>query len=185
MNNLAKYGLVAIIAFFLGGGVVWYFAEQPEPDPVFWEREIFDDMFDDDFFRRSRDPFQEMERLQDEISKRFDRNRSRFESMFDDWFSRQFGDFPPNSIALKEDDEHFYYELEIGENDVANIDVEIENKMIEINATTQSSSNSGERSYAEINQRFPLPPGVDPASIEVTHENQKIVISLRKKVTRP
>lgn len=182
MSNLAKTTLVAIIAFCLGAGVVWYYRDQPEAGPVSitWNDQFFDDMFDDRFFSRSRDPFQEMERFRDQIEKHFDREDSRFDSMFDDWFSGEFGDYPATAIEMNEDDENVFYELDIGTNSVANIDVQVEDGMIEINASTQSSSDPGTKSWSEFKQRFPLPAGIDPASVEVEQEDEKIVISLRK-----
>lgn len=182
MSNPVRTILVAIIAFCLGAGVVWYYRDEPETqaDSFVWDDEFLDNMFDDRFFNRSRDPFQEMDRLRQQIEKRFDRNRSQPDSIFDDWFQGEFGDYPATAIKMNEDDERIYYEMNVGDSDVANVDVQVEDGMIQISATTQAASEPGTQSWSEINQRFPLPEGVDPASVQVDYRNEKIVISLWK-----
>lgn len=179
-NNTIKTLIIVVIAFLLGIGATLLVRQQPEPEPVPWNDEFLNDMFDDRFFNHSRDPFQEMDRLQQQMDKYFDRSGSRFETMFDDWFTGQFGDYPAASIEMNEDDEHIYYEMDVGSADLTDVQVKVENGMIEINAITQSSPDAGTTSRSEVTQKFPLPDNVDPASVKVTQEGGVITISLAK-----
>ncbi|MBD3647031.1 MAG: Hsp20/alpha crystallin family protein [Pseudomonadales bacterium] len=182
MNNRTVRTLViAIIAMVLGIGGTLFVQKQSEPEPVALNDEFFDTMFDDRFFTRSRDPFQEMERLRNQITEHFDRNGARFESEFDDWFKDEFGDYPAASIEMNEDEGHIYYEMDVGSADFTDVQVEAENGMLEIHATTRTSPDSNTTSMSEITQRFPLPEDVDPASVDVTRHDGVIKISLARK----
>lgn len=181
-NNTIKTVAIVTVAFLLGIGATLLVQQRSEPEPVLWNNEFLDDVFDDRFFNRSRDPFQEMERLQQQMDKYFDRSGSQFESMFDDWFTGEFGDFPAASIEMNEDDEHIYYEMDVGSADLTDVQVEVENGMIEINAVMQSTPDAGTASRSEVTQKFPLPDNVDPASVNVTQEDGVVTISLAKEL---
>lgn len=181
MNKFISGALIAVVAFALGvGGTLWYRDMTRPALHSGLNDSVFDQMFNNDFFNRSRDPFQEMERMQKQMNKLFGSDSSRFDSFFNNWFKNEYGDFPAGSITMDEDDGHIYYKMDIGDSKLANVNVQVENGTIMIKATTQSSGSPGAQSYAEINQQFPLPPGVDPKSVKVSQNDGVVTIRLDK-----
>jgi HSP20 family molecular chaperone IbpA len=155
------------------------------------DKNFFDNFFDDEFFMRSRDPFQEMERMRKRMDEQFGDllnghdagSGGIFERSFDDWFSLQFGDRTAGSIQQEEDDDYVYYHLDLGESKVNEANLTVEGNYVDIFARVEEKTEdaySSSVSVSETRQRFPVPAGVDPASALVTHENNKITIRFTK-----
>jgi HSP20 family molecular chaperone IbpA len=82
-------------------------------------------------------------------------------------------------IQQGEDDHSVFYTMTVGDSDVSNVNVSVENGYVSINAElTEKSSNS----YAQssVSQTFPVPAGVDPDSAKVDREKDAIVIRFDK-----
>lgn len=155
------------------------------------DKEFYDKFFDDDFFKRSRDPFQEMERMNKRLRERFYQipemkapfSGSLFDRSFDEWFSSQFGDGTAGSVRQEEDEDYIYYHLELGDSTVNEANLTVEDDYVEIYARIEQksdNSNSLSSSVSEARQRFPVPAGVDPASATVTNEENRITIRFSK-----
>lgn len=83
--------------------------------------------------------------------------------------------------ALKQgEDEHsIFYTLSVGDQDVSNVNVKVENGYVSINADLSEQSTN---SYAQssFSQTFPVPAGVNPDSAKVDKEKDAIVIRFDK-----
>ncbi|MEZ5572145.1 MAG: Hsp20/alpha crystallin family protein [Halioglobus sp.] len=78
-----------------------------------------------------------------------------------------------------EDDHSVFYTMELGNQDVSNVNVKVENGYVSINADlSEQSSNS--YAHSSLSQTFPVPAGVNPDSAKVEKEKDAIVIRFDK-----
>jgi HSP20 family molecular chaperone IbpA len=176
MKVKVKQVAVITLSLVLGALGMWAYQEyrRPVQAPV---ESVLNDMFSDRFFRHSRDPFKEMDRLQKEMDRHF--MPDNFSSLFDGWFSREYGDLPVSTIRMEEDDEHVYYKLETGEQDVSETNVSVAGTMVTFTAKLTTHSGSGS-STSSISQRFPVPAGVEPMSATISVQDEEIVVQFDK-----
>lgn len=174
MKQIHLIAIGILGAFVLGAATMWLVQSHHDAGP---DDQFLDDMFGRSFFDRSHAPFEEMERMQERMDRMF--GGQRHFPDFDRWFDGTFGDFPLGQIESREDTDAIYYVLDVSGNDVNNLSVTAEDGYVTINA--ELTSNTGAMtSTTSINQRFPVPPGVDPESVELLHKDDEILIRFRK-----
>lgn len=73
-----------------------------------------DSFFNDDFFKSSKSPFEEMRRMQERLMKQFESSADKHGGgMFDSWFKKKFGGGEPGDIHMREDDDYVYYDVTV------------------------------------------------------------------------
>jgi HSP20 family molecular chaperone IbpA len=178
MKSLSTIVPTALLAFLLGLAAMWYYQETNRSDPLALDDSLYQDLFDDRFFERSRSPFEEMERMREEMDRMFGRSTAMPD--FDGWFDRRFGEFPSQQISMREDDDHVYYVLDTGDQTVADVSVTTENNQVAITAKLEEVTENSRRSFS-LNQRFPVPANVVPESATVRFEDGEIIVEFDKK----
>lgn len=188
--------LIVVACFLVGAGVSWYGFSRHNQSPVPVAQDLFSDRFfdrfyDDDFFSRSRDPFQEMDRFRDRMQQELDQfkgiTRGQFDNNFEQWFGDHFGNSPASKIRMTEDAEYVYYTLDIGDAYSEKVTVNVEGNLVEITAELKSRSEQSDTDRVisssrmeTIQQKFPVPAGTDTASINVEQPQGSVVVRFTK-----
>jgi HSP20 family molecular chaperone IbpA len=128
------------------------------------------------------DPFQEMERMRQRMEAFFDHDDFFGGAGFAGNMGSLFQGMPvgmSTDIQAGEDKNSVFYKLEVGDQDVSNVDVNVQNGYVSISAELSSKSNNG---YAQssVSESFPVPAGVDPNSAKVKKEGDAVVIRFDK-----
>lgn len=167
-----------LIAFTLGAGAMWIYQRQhqPEVSPVA-STDFLNGVFDNDFFRHSNDPFQEMDRMRKRMDKLF--GDDRFSSNFDTWFDHRFGQFGASSIEQGEDQNSVYYKMNVGDKDLVDLKVNVSDGYVSIDAKLKNES-ANSFSQSSVSQRFPVPAGVDPNSAKIEKQDGTVIIRFDK-----
>lgn len=152
------------------------------------DNSTLDSFFDDDFFRSSKFPFEEMEKMRERMMKQFEsfENNSRG-GIFDSWFKRKFGGGEPGEIRQREDDDFIYYDVVIKDLVNQKLDIRVEGGQITVSGTVEkkSSDKGNKRSSQQFfsstfHRSFPVPYGVDETKAQMEQEGEKIIIKLPK-----
>jgi len=128
------------------------------------------------------DPVQEMAQMRRQMEAFFDRDdffrSGGFAGRFGSWFSGAQGGFGTR-VEEGEDKDSVFYKLQVGDGDVSDMNVTVQNGYVSINAQMKAQSNNA-FSQSSISQTFPVPPGVDPDSAKVDREGDAIVVRFEK-----
>lgn len=147
-----------------------------------------DSFFDDDFFRSSRSPFDEMKKMQESMLKQFGSGSDNSDGgIFDSWFKQKFGGGDPGDVQMREDDDFVYYDVIIKNLSDQKLDIRVEGGQIKISGTIEKetgdkSKNRGSRQFSSSTFRrsFPVPSGVDSTKAEMEHDGDKVIIKFPK-----
>ncbi len=172
----SKHIIVAIVSLVVGATAMWGYQKFMQPEEVFPDK-VMNDIFDQDFFRQSRDPFKEMDRIQQEMDQFL--GQDNFSSNFDEWFGQRFGDLPVSSIDMDEDDQFIYYRIDTDGLEVKSADVDVDEETVSISVELRSKTPESE-TVSSLNQRFPVPVGVDPNSVRLDIEGREIIVRFTK-----
>lgn len=184
MKQPVLISVAVLLAFSLGATVMWAWKEKTSGpvEPLgsalsaTQKGQLLDDVFNDDFFQHSRDPFAEMERLRNAMDTKLIGDP--FGSGFDRWFEDRFGSLPGSAINVEETDDTVVYRLQV-EQALEEITVEVEKGYVSVEAEARSESES-EVSRSHFVQRFPLPAGVEAGPPTIAKSDDEIVITFNK-----
>ena len=128
------------------------------------------------------DPIEEMEQMHRSMERFFNRddlfNPGVFSGNFGSWFTTAAGGFG-TGIQEAEDEQSVFFKMKVGDKDVSNVNVTVENGYVSINAeVTDETANA--YAHSSISQSFPVPVGVDPDSAKIDQEGDSIVIRFDK-----
>lgn len=148
----------------------------------------FDSLFNDDFFRSSKSPFEEMRRMQERMMKQFDSSGDDpGAGLFDSWFKKKFGGGDPGDISMREDEEFIYYDVVVKDLVNSKLDIRVQDGQITISGTiekktsSQNNQKNSSRFYSSTFHRsFPVPHGVDDTKAQMEQNGEKIIIKLPK-----
>ena len=174
MHRNHLFGIGIVLAFLLGAAAMWGYLAQRS---VIAGDAFLSDMFDDQFFQRSRSPFEEMDRIHERMNRAFG-SHSSFPD-FDRWVDNHYGDFPLADIRSEENRDYLFYVLDIGGKDVVNIQVKTAEGYVSITADLKASSQYMSSS-TKIDQRFPIPANVDPESVHIEQSDDEIRVRFTK-----
>jgi HSP20 family molecular chaperone IbpA len=135
----------------------------------------FNDFFKDKILGQS-DPFEEMRKMRQQMEKNMT-------GPFDSWFSHKFGGGSVNDITQREDDKFVYYDVKVPDVNSTSIKTKVENGYITITGTVEkkNESSQGESFYkSSFNRTFPLPDHVDENKMQMSSENNEIVLKFPK-----
>lgn len=147
-----------------------------------------DSLFNDDFFKSSKSPFEEMRKMQERMMKQFESSSSESrEGIFDSWFKKKFGGGEPGDIRMREDDDFVYYDVTIKNLVNSKLDIRVQNGQITISGTIEKKSsnqndkeNSSQFYSSTFHRSFPVPYGVDDTKAQMEQKDEKIIIKLPK-----
>ena len=190
-----KTFVTVILSALVGGGIV-FAALKADPSLVVSQKEetkgtneeVIDDimeshrqmtkqfnsLFDDDFFSQ-KDPFEEMRKMR----KRMREQDSLFSAPFDSWFSGRFGGGNVDEIHSHEDDQYIYYEIKVEDLESTSINAKVEQGYITITGTTKKGDENSHFS-SSFQRSFPVPYGVDENKMEMSSEEDKVIIKFPK-----
>jgi len=147
-----------------------------------------DSFFNEDFFKSSKSPFEEMRKMQERMMKQFestDDNPGR--GIFNSWFKKKFGGGEPGDIQRREDDDFVYYDVAIKNLVNSKLDIRVQDGQITISGTIEKkSSNEDDKGgstqfySSTFHRSFPVPYGVDDTKAQMEQKGEKIVIKLPK-----
>ncbi len=142
-----------------------------EPAPTFSD-EYFSEMFNDDFFRNSSNPFQEMHR----IVKSLDPNKKdrTARNAFLSWYWVRFGQYPAEQIHFYEDDGALYITLDINVDDRPEVNLKATDGELNISGQMVREGRYS-KSVLRLEQTLPVPGNIDPASV-VSWKNGELFI---------
>ncbi|GIL17746.1 MAG: hypothetical protein BroJett040_14970 [Oligoflexia bacterium] len=128
-------------------------------------KDLFDNEFNNDFFGRSNSPFEEMNRLQQEMRENFQSSSS-------------------NEMYQREDDNYVYYELDLKNQTPKDFNVEVRDGQITISGRLESEQRDDRFSQhysSSFHRSFPAPSNVDAEKYSIDHNDHKIVIRFPKR----
>lgn len=181
---------IATVSFIVGGvsvfGLTRHFMQnkidQQKSETPLGTEQFFDDFFNNDFFGRSRDPFEEMRRMQKEMFKKLNDDRS-FPGTFDRWYQRKFGGGDSGEIRQREDDEYLYYDLDLKDQVPKELNVKVQDGQILIDGKIEAKEQKeGINQFysSSFHRSFPVPSGVEGEKFKMEQEGNKIIIKLPK-----
>ena len=147
-----------------------------------------DSFFNDDFFKSSKSPFEEMRRMQERMMKQFESSEGDpGGDIFDSWFKNKFGGGDLGDIHMREDDDFVYYDVAIKNLVNSKLDIRVQEGQITISGTIEKRSshdddkrNSSQFYSSTFHRSFPVPYGVDDTKAEMEQKGEKIIIKLPK-----
>lgn len=184
---------LSAIFFIIGGictlGVTRYFDHRnlkAMPEQTLAQKDpdrFFNNMFNDDFFGTSRNPFKEMQRMQEQMLKQFGEHDG-FQDSFDNWYQNKFGGGSVTELNEKEDNDFVYYEINTEGQTPKELKVDVKNGQVNISAEIEKKEeNEGSKSVmtSSFHRSFPVPPNVDAENFKMEQDGKKIVIKFPKK----
>ncbi|ODS33928.1 MAG: Hsp20/alpha crystallin family protein [Candidatus Scalindua rubra] len=199
---MLKYQIIiGVLCFALGAAALFAVQNYKSDDKQYGKTEdqlfnheegsmdkTFDSFFNDDFFRSSKSPFEEMRRMQESIMKQFDMfGEDSGRGIFDSWFKKRFGGGEPGDIQTREDEDFVYYDVIIKDLSNKKLDIRVEDGQIKISGTIEKRSddkgkntNSSQFYSSKFHRSFPVPYGVDGDRVQMEQDGEKIIIKLPK-----
>lgn len=187
----SKYS-IGLIGFALGGAAMFVTQKMMNPKQYrpglsltrndFGEDRLLDTFFNDDFFDRSHDPFEEMRKMRKQMSKQFGEETGGG-GLFDSWYKRKFGGGNAGEIQKREDDKFVYYDVAIDGLDKNKLNVKVVDGQITISGRQEKKSeegNTGTYFSSSFHRSFPLPLGVDGNDVQMEQNKGKLVVKFAK-----
>lgn len=142
---------------------------------------LFDRFFDEDFFGRSNDPFDDMRRMRESMLKQF--NHEEGGGLFDTWYKKRFGGGSAGDVARREDANFIYYDISVQglKNDKVNI--KVENGNIFISGQVEQKNEDGDSSSymsSSFHRSFPVPSNVDANQVKIEQGKGTLVVKFPK-----
>jgi len=145
--------------------------------------------FFNDFSPESRDPFEQIQKMQEEMQKSFGHFNSRFDD--DPFFKEVFENMSISPLSnIKEEADRYLIELSIPGADESNIKIITKENYLQVSASSQkrhdeNSSNyiHKERYSQHFERSFILPPDADEEKVQHHYKNGILTITIAKKVS--
>jgi HSP20 family molecular chaperone IbpA len=198
MNIIRSKIFVGLVCFILGVGAVFlgqhlrtgsardsvsadesqHFKNEAFPNM----NSIFDQFYNDDFFSRSHDPFEQMRQMRKRMMKDFDPSNSG-SGIFDSWYRDRFGGGDAGDIKKREDKNFIYYDIAIKGVDKRNFNFKIADGQISISGQVENKSEeNGNGTYfsSSFHRSFPVPPDVDAKKVQVEQDKDLVTLKFPK-----
>lgn len=190
MKFLNTKSLVGVLCFILGiaftVGAQRYFIQPKElkQNPITHFKRMdpfFDRVFNDEFFNRAHDPFEEMRRMREGMMKQF--NQEEGGGLFDSWYAKKFGGGSLHDIQQREDDHFVYYDISVDGLKQEKVNVKVENGQVSISGQIEKKSDEAGSNFfysSSFQRSFPAPNKVDPNNAQIEQQKGKLVIKFPK-----
>ena len=146
---------------------------------------LLDQFYNDDFFNRTHDPFEQMRQMRDQFMKNFD-EPGLGSGMFDSWYRNRFGGGDAGEIKRREDKGFVYYDISIKGLDKRNFNFKIADGQISISGQVEiKSEENGNGSYlnSKFHRSFPVPPDVDAKRVQIEQGKDLVTLKFPKNTT--
>jgi HSP20 family molecular chaperone IbpA len=173
-----------LVAFALGGAGMWAWHQHWAANPQTVAAHGMS--ADGKTLAQSGQPFvapvMEMEQMQRRMEQFFNQedffSPGVFSGNFGSWFNTADGGFG-TKIQEGEDEHSIFFKMKVGDKDVSDVNVTVDNGYVSINAEiTDKTANA--YSHSSVSQSFPVPVGADPDSAKIDQEGDSIVIRFDK-----
>lgn len=144
---------------------------------------FLNDFFNDDFFSRRTDPFEEMRRMRERMTKHFDQDDGGGGGLFDDWWKQRFGGGDSGEIKQREDKNYVYYDLYTKDLNPEKLKVKVEKGQITIDGQIEKKSEEGNNQSffsSSFHRSFPVPSEVDGNKVKIEQEKDRLVLKFPK-----
>jgi HSP20 family molecular chaperone IbpA len=142
--------------------------------------QLLDHFFNDDFFGKSEDPFDQMRKMREQMMKQFDPPQ-KGSGPFDSWYHKKFGGGDVAEIMQREDDKFVYYDISVKGLNKEDLKVKVANGQINISGKTETK-NEGTGTYMSsmFRRSFPVPPNVESSKVEMENGKDKLTVKFPK-----
>ena len=143
---------------------------------------LFDRFFNEDFFDKSRNPFQELRRMREGMVHQF--NKEEGSGIFDSWYKKKFGGGNAGEVVQREDKHSVFYDISVDGLKDDNLSIKVANGQITIAGQVENKTeDKGGRAYysSSFHRSFPVPSNVDPDSLKVEKQKEKMILRFDKK----
>lgn len=178
--------VIAIFFFIIGVAIASAYWKQKPITSTHSEAQIgpsfnssfFDGLFNEDFFGKSKNPFAEMQRIQTQMLKEFNKPDS-FQNSFNNWYKNKFGGGSVYELKQREDDKFIYYEIELEGLIPQKVAVDVKDAQVFISGSAKTTIEDGYLESA-FQRSFPAPPNVDVNKLTMEQADGKIIIKFPK-----
>jgi HSP20 family molecular chaperone IbpA len=194
-NILSNRAVIFVLSFIFGGlfflGINHFYKQKVSSQRMSLpfainqgkSDDFFNKFFNNDFFDRSRDPFEEMRRMQKQMLQGLN-SPDELQGGFDSWFQNRFGGGNVNEIKQREDDKYVYYDIDLNNQSPKELQVEVKDGQVNISGKFETKSQNGNENSvmsSSFHRSFPVPPNVEADKFLTEQENNKIVLKFPKK----
>lgn len=176
----ANKKFIAFLFFILGALTFWriehsfvgkFVYSLSSPHHSMFKMDLLNPFKDHKTEIESDDPFLQMQK---EMFKHFSQGGSNF-----------FGDnsLLDQEITSSEDDNFFYYEIDLHGQQAKKLEVEVKNGQLTISGELENKKDNGNSSYlstSQFNRSFPVPEGVDEQNYKLEQKDDKIIVKFPK-----
>ncbi|MFL5815199.1 MAG: Hsp20/alpha crystallin family protein [Bdellovibrionia bacterium] len=181
MKILTSKAFVGLVCFLVGAAAVLTaqrFATERHKDLKFSKGKlqfkngalvnmdsVFDEFYNDDFFNRADDPFEQMRQM---------RNR-----LTEDFHEANLGSGDVGEIKRREDKDFVYYDIGIKGIDKKNLNFKIVDRQISISGQVENKSEeNGTGTYfsSSFHRSFPVPSYVDGKRVQVEQDKDRVTL---------
>lgn len=164
-----------------GAGMHLYNKYEDRVQPKISKRMVpfFKPMLEDLFFKSS--PFQQMQRMREEMDKLMSRGFSNFPD------SDFYNESKLNDIHQDEDDRFVYYRIKLENIDKDSLKVDVANQHVSISGqSSHEESNKDEgsesqfKSYMSFSRTIPVPRGVDESRVSFETKDSELIVKFPK-----
>lgn len=130
---------------------------------------LLNHFFNDDFFDRAQDPFEEMRRMRKEMMKQLDQGG---------------GGGGGTDIQQREDQNYVYYDIAVEGLKEEKVNVQVENGQLTISGQVEKKSEgNGSNSYfsSSFHRSFPVPSRVNADQFQVDQQKNRLVVKFPKR----
>lgn len=138
---------------------------------------------EDGDFDQSRDPFQEMERMQKQMMKHFGQMPTDGDTGGMHLFFQNGGTgaaVSSGEMKTREDEKFIYYDIDLGGTNPTNFNVKVEDGLVTVTGTVEKKTDTTSVS-SSFERSFPAPANTDSRKVEFDNQNGKITLKFPKK----
>jgi HSP20 family molecular chaperone IbpA len=185
MNTLKSKVMIGFVCFALGIGAVLLtqkFSEKHEMKIANIDSNHSIQFYNDDFFGKSNDPFEQMRKMRKQMLDQFDKP-DEGGKIFDSWFGKRFGGGSVGEIKKREDKDFIYYDVAIKGLNKENLKVNVTNGQVAISGQAeQKSEENGSKSFSSssFHRSFPVPPDADSSKVQMDQSMDLLTLKFPK-----
>lgn len=180
MKFLSSKVSLALLSIVVGGVLTFYTMNRPSEKQPFIQDALAQ--------QGDPDPFQQMERMQEQMRKRMEQMLKQSAGSANLFNHQTFDD--GLVIENKEDDQYKYLILDVTDIDKETLSIDIKNGSVAVSGQVRKSiknqqggMTSSSTFISTFSRQFPVPAGVDESAVKVEQKDKNIVISFPKEST--
>jgi len=180
---------LGVVCFLLGIGTLYFFEKYIVPPKQTQSMQsfknldpLFDQFYNDSFFSKSFDPFDNMRQMRERMEKQFEIPKEG-SGIFDSWFKKRFGGGNAEEISKREDDDFVYYDVKVDGLDQEKVNVSVTNGLLSISGKIEKKAQSGNSENileSSFQRSIPLPSNVDSEKVQMEQGKDKVTVKFPK-----